>query len=120
MATPNWYVREPIQAKVTERPQLGEWCEIQAAAHKVSAHNGASNRIWQEWKLGKPFRAMFIGYRTVYNGHREWEDEVGYIFTPHSHQEAWLFVRDARQKPEYAFPCSVVRDRGVRENGVQL
>lgn len=105
----NWYIREPLPFEVSERPQLGEWCEISATGHKSDERSGKSNRVWKEWQFAAPFRAMYIGYRTVYDGYREWEDEVGYIFTPHAHREVWLFVRDARQNPIHAFPCSVKR-----------
>ena len=105
----HWYVRIPPSVEVTDRPQLGEWCEISATGHKADAYSGESNRIWQEWNNVPPFRAMYVGNRTVYDGYREWEDEVGYSFTPHSHREVWLFVRDARQNPIHAFPCSVKR-----------
>lgn len=44
---------------------------------------------------------LCIGYRTLYNGDRYWEDDVGYVFNPTEHFRAMLVVFDANTNPVY-------------------
>lgn len=71
----------------------------------------ASTRDWYlKTEAAQPFEAMYIGYRYVKDGHRRWESEVGYIFSPISQQLAYLLVYSPSRKPVLALPehCSPI------------
>lgn len=95
-------------SETIRRPKLGEWRIITNVAYRRVEHRenyGRRIKVWRSLNFTmKPFSAMYIGYRTVADGETQWEDEVGYIFIPHSHREIWLFVQKPREKPVYVFP----------------
>jgi hypothetical protein len=66
--------------------------------------------VWSRLE-GVPVDGIYIGYRTVYDGRREYDDEYGAYFEPTSHQEVWLIVEDPRRKPVFVRPqdCIIVR-----------
>lgn len=96
------------------RPKLGDWLEVSAKAHKTHPDD-PDVTIWVTDPC-VPFRAMFIGYRTGYNGRWTIEnDHWSYAledviegeryFAPNSHFEVWLFIDNARRNHFYAFPA---------------
>lgn len=40
-----------------------------------------TRKVWEPWAI-KPRAALFLGWRTLINGRREWEPEVGAVFVP--------------------------------------
>lgn len=58
-------------------------------------------KLWEE-KAITPRSGILIGYRNLSNGTREWESEVGYIYTPEEHFRAALVVFSDRENPVYA------------------
>lgn len=102
-----WFSREPerIEVKPEDRPELGEWCELSAIGTKRHTLDRGTNVIWKEIRQDQPVQAMYIGYRTVYNGWSEWE--------------VWLFVTDVRHNPIHAFPCSVKRVNAITAETVK-
>lgn len=92
-----------------KRPKLGEWLTVRKHAGK--RHDG-NRTTWHSWDAPQIERAMFIGYRTVFNGTREadWEYEeghvynAGFIFFQSEALEVWLFVYNGRMNPFRAFP----------------
>lgn len=58
----------------------------------------------------KPRMGLCIGYRTIFNGDRWWEDEeVGYVFNPTEHFRVMLVVFDAHTNPVYV-PLNTVEE----------
>jgi len=107
-------------ASVTKtRPQFGQTVTVTAKAWRRNRYEvkGAfpdqytqTFRVWERFLAFKsPRRAMYIGFRTKYNGESEWIDEVGNVFTPNEHFEMWLVVEDERHAPYFVWPddCEV-------------
>ena len=67
------------------------------------------NRIWEFIYLDHPIEAVYIGYRTLYEGTREFIEDTGYVFTPSFHFEAWMFVFDPRKNPVMTTDIQVVK-----------
>lgn len=44
-------------------------------------------------------RGIYIGWRTLANGYRSWEDGIGWSFSPTDHLEAALVAYNPRRKP---------------------
>lgn len=57
-------------------------------------------KVWEPWTI-KPRPAIYLGLRTLSNGVREWEDEVGAIFHPETHIKAALVCFSTRENPVY-------------------
>jgi hypothetical protein len=61
-------------------------------------------KVWEPWTV-KPRPAIFLGWRTLVNGVREWYDpEVGNIFIPDKdgYIKAALVCFSTRENPVYA------------------
>ena len=63
------------------------------------AHHKIGTRVYWKQIETNPRDGIYIGTRTLWDGKRSLEDEVGYIFEPISHFEAALVVFAERQKP---------------------
>jgi hypothetical protein len=90
-----------------ERPQLGEWRTLTHFATRktfIRPNKPTDKKYWDAEKYTDPIQGMYIGYRTLADGEREYIEDAGFVFTPWSYREAWLFVIDPRQKPIYVFP----------------
>lgn len=57
-------------------------------------------KVWETWPI-KERQAIFLGWRTLVDGVREWEDEVGGIFIPERHFRAALVCFSTRENPVY-------------------
>ena len=59
-------------------------------------------KVWEAWPI-KERQAIYLGLRTLCNGVREWEDEVGGIFIPDKdgHFQAMLVCFSTRENPVY-------------------
>lgn len=55
----------------------------------------------------KSGEAIYIGYRTLYDGDISYPDEYTHAFTPTSHQQVYLFVINERRNPIYVHPEDV-------------
>lgn len=90
------------------RPELGQWCEINKEAHK--SHDRDRTKWITLPGKAKPRQAMYIGWRTMRNGNLK---NVGdahepvIVFSQESTVEVWLFVTNPRHNPIYAFPEDV-------------
>lgn len=101
-----------LNAVANDRPELGEWCDITAEAHKSKAPWSRRYRKieWIARPRREPIRAMYIGWRTVYDGEAEYiSDEEGTAFKQSQPREVWLFVTSARTNPIRAFAADVRR-----------
>jgi hypothetical protein len=61
-----------------------------------------TRKEWIIWPI-KPRGAIFLGWRTLSNGVREWEDEVGAIFIPDKdgYLKAAMVCFSTRENPVY-------------------
>lgn len=94
------------------RPELGEWCDIAATAHKNKQpwSRGYRKIEWVARPRRQPIRGMYIGWRTVFDGEAEYiSDEEGTAFKQSQPHEVWLFVTSARTNPVHAFAADVRR-----------
>jgi hypothetical protein len=57
-------------------------------------------KIWEAMPI-KPREAIYLGKRTLWNGTRTWEDEVGNIFEPEDHFTAMLVCFSTHENPVY-------------------
>jgi hypothetical protein len=55
---------------------------------------------WIYWPI-KPRKGIFLGSRTLWNGTRSWEGEVGNIFEPEEHIKAALVCLSTWENPVY-------------------
>ncbi|MFA5380260.1 MAG: hypothetical protein WC455_31145 [Dehalococcoidia bacterium] len=89
-----------------ELPKFGSSVEASALykrIHRVTEKQGSgyliktSRKIWER----KPAKisGIYIGYRTLCDGKREWEDEAGYIFFPELYFPAALIAEGPRKRP---------------------
>lgn len=61
------------------------------------------DKVW--FPTDGPIReGIVVGKRTLSNGEREWEDEVGYSYTAKSHFPAYLVAFDLRLTPLFVRP----------------
>lgn len=94
------------QEKLTadQRPQMGEWRTIYGKGRKHRrTDDKMREHVW--WMIDEiePIKAMYIGYRTVQEGHiySDWDSRV---FSRKRGLEAWMFVTNDRTNPIYVFP----------------
>ena len=76
-------------------------------SHKVKIRNGSKGgtfraqcKFWREKAIATRV-GILIGYRNLSNGTREWEGDVGYIYSPDEHFRAALVVFSERENPVY-------------------
>lgn len=95
-----------------KRPELGTWHEVRRIADK--AHESGKTE-WYSYEAPQVGQAMYIGYRTVFNGAMEniyeygdWENPqeilLGCYFIQSKAVEVWLFVWNGRMNPIRVFP----------------
>lgn len=60
----------------------------------------SAEKFWENCTI-QPRRAVFLGLRTLSNGRRDVEDEVGYIYEPREYFSAALVCFSARENPVY-------------------
>ena len=101
------------------RPAFGQTVTVKAKAVRRSDYETRqgvnfrqySQRLkkWDRWPFNTPRDALYIGYRTKFDGETEWIDEEGEVFTPTEHHELWLVVEDERRNPYFVWPddCEV-------------
>jgi hypothetical protein len=78
--------------RVYRRREHSRWNE------KARCHETV--KAWEPWQV-KERRAIFLGWRTLSNGIREWEPEAGAIFTPESYIKAALVCFSTKENPVY-------------------
>jgi hypothetical protein len=57
-------------------------------------------KYWEPTPI-TPRKGILIGYRNLSNGVRDWESEVGYIYTPKKYLRAAVVVFSDRENPVY-------------------
>lgn len=69
---------------------------------RVIRNNSQTTKIWEAWPI-KPRTAIYLGLRTLSNGVREWEDEVGAIYIPDTdgYIKAALVCFSTKENPVY-------------------
>ena len=67
----------------------------------------AECKFWQE-KAIAPRTGLLIGSRNLSNGTREWEGELGYIYSPDEHFRAVVVVFSSAENPVYVPMSGVV------------
>jgi len=66
--------------------KLGDIVTVTAVYHRrQQSHDDGrytyTRKFWDVWNIA-PRTAVFLGWRTLSNGRREWEPEVGAVFIP--------------------------------------
>lgn len=61
----------------------------------------SAEKFWESCTI-EPRQAVFLGLRTLSNGRRDVEDEVGYVYEPREYFQVALVVFSARENPVYA------------------
>ena len=93
-----------------DRPAFGS--EVTAYAiyeRKAQYVNGANTKKYWKARVIEKRKGLYIGYRTLYDGVREWiGSEEGVWFIPDRHFEAALVVFSPRERPVYV-PLSAMR-----------
>lgn len=93
-----------------QRPELGQ--KIKATGRLVrwerwNPAGGTTKKYWAPDDSG-PVEGIFIGYRTLSNGHRQLlNSDEGYAYTPTEYIDAWLIVTDPRHRPVFVLPSEV-------------
>jgi hypothetical protein len=92
-------------------PKFGEKVNVtgklqRSWTHKADRHfpQTASMKLWRIWEA-KPItqrEGIVIGFRTLYNGIKDWiGEEEGYCFIQMEHFKAALVVFNERENPVY-------------------
>jgi len=58
------------------------------------------DKYWAAWK-SKPKSVIFLGYRTLSNGQRDYDMEEGYTYRPSQHFKAALVCENSHTNPFY-------------------
>lgn len=101
-----------------QRPQFGQEVTVTAKAVRAQRYElrGSDEfrytqrrKVWERLEFAERRVAIYIGYRTKFDGETRWEDEAGTVFTATAHRELWLVVEDERSSPYFAWPedCEV-------------
>jgi hypothetical protein len=83
-------------------PAFGATVTVSAVLRRRTRHRTHLNdeKYWDAWSI-KPRTALYIGTRTLSNGERWWEDEVGNVYEPKTYFRAALVVFSAKEKPVF-------------------
>lgn len=73
-------------------------CTAKLVRKTRNTRGWGADKVW-EVEIIPPRLGIYIGYRTLVNGRREVEDEMGYVFEPKEYFRAALVVFSARTKP---------------------
>lgn len=70
--------------------------------YRPSAHGSwnVTIKVWETEQIN-PRAGIYLGTRTIWNGTRTWEDEVGNIFEPEEHIKAALVCFSTHENPVY-------------------
>ena len=80
--------------------QLGDRVLCSAVLwRRTEVRSRQNDRKYWDTKTIEPREGVYIGMRTLANGERWWEDEVGYVFEPKEHFRAALVVFSERENP---------------------
>lgn len=106
------------------RPALGEWCLIKGTVKRTKTyvtpqtqHESRKKIVDWETKPCEPFKAMFIGFRVIHSVLVGYGYDDDYYTPELSHRRSyyvWLFVKDGRTVPFYAFAKDVERLGGAQ------
>lgn len=85
-------------------PAFGSRVNVHAVYKRRQRYtNDRSGRWWKWWEvqpLSKPREALYIGYRTLQDGHADYiGPEEGTAFYPDRHYRAALVVFNERERP---------------------
>lgn len=98
-----WQRGEATRRVVAERLKLGD--KVVCTTHYLRLSRAGlktDNKVWvKRFAYPKPRAGLFLGYRTLQNGTRTYEDEVGYIFEPSEYIKAALVVFSEHTNPVY-------------------
>ena len=64
-------------------------------------------KVWEAIPIS-PRVGIYLGKRTLWNGTRTWEDEVGNVFEPEEHIQAILVCFSVNNNPVYVPVDSVI------------
>lgn len=104
----------PDSSMKIQRPKLGEWHKIRARAVRRSSDSKHDRVQWESGRIhDPPIEAMYIGYRTVYNGiihsgHGNYDDYTSGYLSVEKSVTVFLFVSKERQAPFYVLPEDVI------------
>ena len=91
---------------VTVKGTLYRTCERRQRKQYSGLERPQPYKLWKEREI-KPRQAILIGFRTLQNGFKYWEPEVGWIFAGDEQVKAVLVVFNERERPVFALPSSV-------------
>jgi len=90
------------------RPALGQWVTASDRMYRQGSYPG---KVWKRWaeviRRANPVEGIYIGTRTIQDGHTEYCGEDGSYWVPSGYKEAWLIVEDPRRNPIRVFPEDV-------------
>lgn len=76
---------------------FGQEIKVTNILRRHETHN--STKYWRAWE--KETKAIFLGFRTLSNGKRDYHHEEGYSFQPEQHFKAALVCEGANKNPYY-------------------
>jgi hypothetical protein len=84
--------------------KLGDKVTVSAVLHRRQEYKGdrkwGVHKYWDAWEI-TPRAGLYIGGRTLSNGQRWYEDEVGAVYEPETYFRAALVVFSEREKPVF-------------------
>ncbi len=81
---------------------LGDKVTVSAVLHRRQGHTEGKKwgvrKYWEPWTI-PPRTGLYIGGRTLSNGQRWYEDDVGVVYEPETYFRAALVVFSTHEKP---------------------
>lgn len=84
-----------------KQPTFGDRVKVTATLVRRQQYvkAGVTRKFWKSETLPAPRTGLLIGWRTISDGERMYEDEVGYVYEPQERQRAALVVFNERARP---------------------
>ena len=104
--------KEQRENRAARRPALGSWHTITEEVTKCRSSYGVVR--WTSFRRS-PHQAMYIGWRTKFNGEVEFDGPYGEerYFIQKESVEVWLFIVNDRQNPISVLPFDYPEDEDI-------
>lgn len=91
-----------LQIVKTKIMEFGQKITINHKLKRIVKYNGAQNddKIWVKEAIEET-EAIVIGIRTLSEGYRAYEEDMGFLYYPQKYIKALLVATDIRRNPFY-------------------
>jgi hypothetical protein len=93
--------------RTIDMPKFGDRVTVKARLVRYMRYEkweSYSIKYWKSEAMGKPRKGIFLGQRTLQNGRRITDYELGCIFEPTEYIKAYLVCTSPNEKPFFVLP----------------